>query len=839
MSKIDLATYVAKVEVNTDGLSSGLNQADGQVKSSLDKTFDFAKVKVAALKTALVAGVGKLAKEIVNIGSTFESGMSEVAAISGATGDDLDALTAKAKEMGATTKFSASDSAEALKYMAMAGWDTSQMLDGLDGVMNLAAASGEDLGLVSDIVTDALSAFGMEAKQSSEFADLLASTASNSNTNVAMMGESFKYVAPIAGALGYSAEDTALALGLLANNGIKGSQAGTTLKNIMTGLSNPTKQSAVAMQNLGVEVANADGSMRPFKDVLGDLRSGFAELTPEQQASTAEAIAGKQGMAGLLAIMNSTDEEFEQLTDATRDYNGAAAEMAEIMEDNLQGDLTKLKSALEGVAIMIYEVLSPALRAFTQIITGVVNVALTVLTSILDGLQKGLAPLGDSFARLGEIFGETFAFVGEYIGEYISKLSELSEVIGSTIASALEPFLEKLGETIVSLGRIIEPIFKIIEILRILALEILVQMLIPAIELVGGMLEIAITVINNAVDTIANVVERISEFLQQLVEENEEQLGRIVEIIKSITDLISQIISVVIDTIKQILSSFFSENESNVEGHSQTIFNIVNTILGLILDIIEFTLGLIKDVLTVAMQIIEGDWSTAWEGIKNIVSTVWEGIKTVVKTAIDAVVGILKNTFGTMKETAKLLFTKIWEAAKEVLSSLLSWITKPISDIISSFTKQNGKAKSAGRSMFQSVWDGMKGIWSSLASWVSSKVSWLTDKLAFWRSSKAEMSTGGGSIGGFAVGTPFVSHDQTALIHKGEAIIPQRYNPFTKGGHFKPEFAMAGGGGGNSTYQVEINVANANSEIDIERAVKKGIQKAEEKKKRNIKKRGV
>lgn len=741
MSKIDLATYVAKVEVNTDGLSSGLNQADGQVKSSLDKTFDFAKVKVAALKTALVVGVGKLAKEIVNIGSTFESGMSEVAAISGATGDDLDALTAKAKEMGATTKFSASDSAEALKYMAMAGWDTSQMLDGLDGVMNLAAASGEDLGLVSDIVTDALSAFGMKAKQSSEFADLLASTASNSNTNVAMMGESFKYVAPIAGALGYSAEDTALALGLLANNGIKGSQAGTTLKNIMTGLSNPTKQSAVAMQSLGVEVANADGSMRPFKDVLGDLRSGFAELTPEQQASTAEAIAGKQGMAGLLAIMNSTDEEFEQLTDATRDYNDAAAEMAEIMEDNLQGDLTKIKSALEGIAIEIYERVTPFLRELTGGIIEIMPVITDVIVGAIDlviGAIESLMPIFDAI------------------------FSAITEIVSSSF-------------------------------------EVLMQ-----------------------------VINRFVEFFTDFVQEHEEQLTKMGKTTKKILELISQIWQKAMEFIGQILDVFYSNSEDGL-----------NTFWDNVLKIIEIALDLIQNILQLGLAIIEGDWSTAWESIKNIVSTVWEGIKTVVKTAIDAVISLLKGAFGTMKDIAKLLFNKIWEAAKEIFASLLSWITKPISDIISSFTKRNGDAKSAGRSMFQSVWDGMKGIWSSLASWVSSKVSWLTDKLAFWRSSKAEMSTGGGSIGGFAVGTPFVSHDQTALIHKGEAIIPQRYNPFTKGGHFKPEFAMAGGGGGNSTYQVEINVANANSEIDIERAVKKGIQKAEEKKKRNIKKRGV
>lgn len=196
--------------------------------------------------------------------------------------------------MGATTKFSASESAEALKYMAMAGWDTTQMLDGLEGVMMLAASSGEDLGLVSDIVTDALTAFGMEAKQAGEFADLLASASSNSNTNVAMLGESFKYVAPLFGALGYSAEDAALALGLMANAGIKGSQAGTSLKTAIANLANPTDKMKTAMNELDISITDANGEMLPFKDVLDELRAKLAGLSEEQQAQYAATIFGKE-----------------------------------------------------------------------------------------------------------------------------------------------------------------------------------------------------------------------------------------------------------------------------------------------------------------------------------------------------------------------------------------------------------------------------------------------------------------------------------------------------------------------------------------------------------------
>ncbi len=313
--------------------------------------------------TLPLVGIGTAA---IKVGSDFEAGMSEVGAISGATGNDLKLLEEKAKEMGATTKFSASESAEALKYMAMAGWDTNQMLDGLDGVMMLAASSGEDLGLVSDIVTDALTAFGMEAKEASNFADLLASASSNSNTNVALLGESFKYVAPLFGAMGYSAEDAALALGLMANAGIKGSQAGTSLKTAIANLANPTDKMAAAMDQLGLSITDANGEMLPFKDVMDELRLKFAELSEEQQAQYAATIFGKEAMSGMLAIINASPEDYEKLTQATREYNGVAKEMAETMEDNLQGEITKLKSALEGVGIQIFEILVPHLQTLVE-----------------------------------------------------------------------------------------------------------------------------------------------------------------------------------------------------------------------------------------------------------------------------------------------------------------------------------------------------------------------------------------------------------------------------------------------------------------------------------------
>lgn len=310
-------------------------------------------VSIAAKAT--VTGLATGAAAAVKVGSSFEVGMSEVKAISGASGEEFQKLTEKAKEMGATTKFSATESAEALKYMSMAGWDAKQMISGLPGVMNLAAASGESLGTVSDIVTDAMTAFGLQAEDSAHFADVLAKASSSSNTNVGMMGETFKYVAPIAGSMKYSIEDTATAIGLMANAGIKGGEAGTALRSILTRLVKPPKEAAEALDELKISAENSDGSMKPLREVLGELRTKFADLDDSQKAQYATSIAGQEAMSGLLAIVGASDSDFNKLTKSINNADGAAKKQADTMNDNLKGALQELGSAAESVGIEVYE----------------------------------------------------------------------------------------------------------------------------------------------------------------------------------------------------------------------------------------------------------------------------------------------------------------------------------------------------------------------------------------------------------------------------------------------------------------------------------------------------
>lgn len=370
--------------VDTSNLTSEskrLEQEMGQLKNEQEKVaegaqrsgqamaeaFDAAASAMAA--AGIVAGLKQIYDafaECVNVAAEFESTMSTVEALSGASGGEMEELSAKAKELGATTVFTAQEAGDAMTYMGMAGWKAQDMISGMDGVLNLAAASGEDLAMVSDIVTDNLTAFGLKASDTSRFADVLAAAATNSNTSVSIMGETFKQSAAIAGALGYSVEDVAVAVGLMANAGIKGSIAGTALKNTFNGLLEGATLSGEALGEYEFTALQADGTMKGFKDTLDELRGAFSQMSDAEKVQNAMLIAGKRGYNGLLAILNATEEDYNKLTSAINDSAGAAERMAQIKLDNLKGDLALANSAAEAFKDSVGSALIPVLRQMVQ-----------------------------------------------------------------------------------------------------------------------------------------------------------------------------------------------------------------------------------------------------------------------------------------------------------------------------------------------------------------------------------------------------------------------------------------------------------------------------------------
>lgn len=372
--------YLGEAKLSADECATSIDQYGKEVKAAGEISEKFAggaqesKEAIDQLAAALAAaGIAKSVKEIadalmecVDTFASFQEQMSTVQAISGASGDDLAALGEKAREMGSTTSFTATEAAQALEYMAMAGWKTDEMLGGLEGVMHLAAASGESLASTSDIVTDALTAFGISASDSAHFADVLAAASSNSNTNVSMMGETFKSAAPVAGALGYSIEDVALAVGLMANAGIKGDRAGTALRGTLTNLAKPSKQVAGYMEQLGVSLTDSSGQVRSLSDLMDLLRDRFSALTEAQKAEYAAGIAGKESMSGLLAIVNASETDYQKLSTAIDRCSGSAKEMADIRLDNYAGQMTLLSSAADDLKLAVGEQLTPALTNLAE-----------------------------------------------------------------------------------------------------------------------------------------------------------------------------------------------------------------------------------------------------------------------------------------------------------------------------------------------------------------------------------------------------------------------------------------------------------------------------------------
>lgn len=393
---LDKAFSKAKKELNnlysfSKRTNQGFLSTVDKFDSFADKTFSVMAKGAAAASAGLAGG---LASATI-AGSNFEAQMSAVQSISQASAGDMERLKSLAKQMGIETKFSATEAGKGLEYMAMAGWDVDSMLSGLPGIMNLAAASGEDLGQVSDIVTDAMTAFGLEASRSAEFADVLAQASAKSNTDVAMMGETFQYVAPVAGSLGFTIQDTATAIGTLANSGIKGSQAGTTLRSIMSRLVKPTKEVQAAMDQIGLSVTDANGTMRSLDDILGDLRQGFSGLSEAEQGSVAASLAGHEAMSGMLILARSGEEDYNKLSEAINNSKGAAKEMSEVKMDNLKGDATILKSSLEGAGIAIYEGLNRPFREAVQTGTEWVNSFTENIEEDLPKIRRAVKGAGD------------------------------------------------------------------------------------------------------------------------------------------------------------------------------------------------------------------------------------------------------------------------------------------------------------------------------------------------------------------------------------------------------------------------------------------------------------
>ena len=630
-----------------------------------------------------VAGLGAAA---VKTAADFDAGMSKVAAISGATGEDLDALRDKAREMGAKTKFSASEAASAMEYMAMAGWKTEDMLGGIEGIMNLAAASGEDLATTSDIVTDALTAFGLTAQDSAHFADILAAASSNANTNVAMMGETFKYCAPIAGALGFSAEDVAEAIGLMANAGIKSTQAGTALRTIMNNLSGEVKITGKALGEVTIATTNTDGSMRDLSDILADCRGAFSQLSESERAQAAEALVGKNAMSGFLALMNAAPEDIEKLSTAIENCDGTAAQMAETMQDNLAGQLTILKSQLEELAISFGEMLMPAIRAIVSKIQAFVD----KLNGMSESQRKAVLTIGLIIAALGPllvILGTVISKVGTAMQGFV-KLATGVKKLGVAVKAGTGVF-GKLGA---ALGGISGPVLAVIAVIAVL---------VAAFKHLWDTNES----FRNAITAIWNgIVSKIQTFCQGIVERLNAlgfEFGSIVDVLKSLWDGLCQYLAPVFEA----------------------AFSVISTVLGSVLNVIT---GL----LDVFIGLFTGNWSQLWDGVKEIFSGVWEAITGLLDTALNLLKSLAEVVFSWFGTTWESVWTGIKSFFETIWNGIVAFFSGIWNSIVSTVTAQINAVKTVVTTVFttikttaSTIWNGIKTAISTVVDGIKSKVS--------------------------------------------------------------------------------------------------------------------
>lgn len=535
-------------KIDSNGFSTGLSKLKklaktgvGTVGTVTSKATDMIGKFTSVVTTSVAtvsAGIGTIGTAAARVGMDFEAAMSKVSSISGATGNDLQSLTDKAKEMGATTKFSATESAEAFQYMAMAGWDTKSMLDGIDGIMNLSAADGLDLATTSDIVTDALTAFGLSAKDSTHFADVLATASSSANTNVSMLGESFKYVAPLAGSMNYSIEDVSLALGLMANASVKGSMAGTSLKTALSNLASPTKSMASEMSKLGISMTDSNGNALGLRDIIIQLREKFGKLSETEKAATASTLFGKEAMSGMLAIINASDADFNKLTDNISNADGAAKQMADTLNDNLKGDITIAKSALEGFGITIYETLDTDLRSAVQLGTKYIDELSKAFTD--GGLQGAVTTAGDIFGEIATKAAENAPKMIDSALQFIDSFANGIRDNSSRLLNAGRSIVQAIIEGIINFAgygsELIDGAVAIIENL-ILAISANESELLKAGEsiidsIVNGIVNLA----NNAGTVVRGVVALIKSFIKSVKNNKDKLLTAAKEIVKAITD---------------------------------------------------------------------------------------------------------------------------------------------------------------------------------------------------------------------------------------------------------------------------------------------------------------
>ena len=674
----------------------------------------------------VTAGVTALGTASVTTAANFESSMSQVQATMGITKDamstvngqsvnTMDTLSKLAKKMGAETAFSASECAEALNYLALAGYDTQQMCDTLPTVLNLAAAGDIALADASDMVTDAMSALGMGVDEAETMVDQMAKTASTTNTSVAQLGEGILTIGATAKSIKGGTAELNTELGILANNGIKGAEGGTHLRNIILSLQNPTDKAAAQMEALGLSVYDSEGNMRSMNDILGDLNKSMDGMTSAEKSNIISTIFNKTDLSSVNALLANTGETWDSLQKSITDSGGAAQQMADTQLDNLQGQITILKSALEGLAISFGELLMPAIKQ----IVGWAQKFVDWLNGMNDGTKKVIMTV----ALLAAALGPVLIVIGKVISAVGTIMTVVPKIAG--VINTVKGAFAALNTTMLA-----NPITLIIA-----AIVALVAAFIYLWNNCDGFRQFWIDLWENVKQTAVTVWNAIKEFFAQVWEAIKTIFSTVFEVIKTLVttyfNLYKTIIQTVFNTVKTVITTIWE----SIKGVFTTVFNVIKTLVttyfNIYKTIIQTVLTIIQMVITTVWNTIKTVITTVLNAIKTIFSTIWNAIKTIISAVVGAIKGLItgnftavKNSITTIMNTIKSTISTIWNTIKSTISTVLGAIKGAVTSVFSGIVNA---VKSAMVNVLNAVKSGFANVKNHITGLASQAFTWGRD----------------------------------------------------------------------------------------------------------------
>lgn len=660
------------------------------------------------LTLPILGALGASAK----LGIDFEKTMSGVEAVTGAAGKELEDLELKAREMGKSTTKSSSQAAEAMEYMGLAGWETTQIIEGIEPVLRLSEAGNLDLARASDLVTDSMSAMGIEVQDLDRYLDVVAQTARSSNTDIDAMMEAYLGVGGVLRGLDADLEDSAVALGMLANAGIKGSESGKSLSAILTNLTAPTGRAKKALDELGFSAFDAEGNFKGIDEVLFELKDTFKDMTPEQQNMYKSMIAGKEHTKGLNALLNGLDDTYEELSESIGDSEGALMTMDEIMNDNTAGSISRLLSSVQELALTIYDKMKPAIADVIEFFQGV--------SDKLNNLTPEQEDMIAKFVKMAIVIGPALKIIGKLtggVGSLVKEFGFLAQRIGNV------GFLK----AIFTPGLKIALIFAAIVAAGILLYKNWDKIKAKAEELFPGIGETIKTVLGNIKDTIMNVVEVAGEIISIAFDTLKTMVGiglefikqfwtdhgeSIMEIVSLMWELIQELFILGAEWIKGVVSRALEWISTFWSNHGETIMNIAGIAWELIGGLISGAMTFIQGAINVVLGIIQGDWSRVWEGIKTMfqgvmdaIKAAWNAAKEIIGAAIEGAVDAITDKFHSAVDKAK----EAWQTLKDFLSN-------PIKGTVNAVKKGAGWVKDKIGNNYQGT-----DNWRGGPTWVNEK----------------------------------------------------------------------------------------------------------------------